>query len=705
MRRFTRLLAAVLAFVVLTPVASTARAQTGTQLQCTDDFTISKNGVSFPTRTCSIPKGVAVSSPVIFNNVLPNPIPAGQSVIYQRSCNFNYGQNLGSDVTATTVCDVIVGPSAQSINLRVSGIVSFTDSDSGSTCNGQEIINSYLNYGLGPAPDGTGLALFSKQGAPEIATFGGTLPTSQAFLFLGANFVEEDTCVSESDYPATAIFHIAANPRLTLTSTQKNIQTLGTSSITAGDALTAVGLFLKGAGAAATGIGSLVDSALGKLVSNVAFDDPPDLNYTVVTTPTNLSIDTSSFPPALSQLTQTLAQMYGLGNAIETTVNRTTGAILSGDGNSVQLQMDALPGFEDQLLSLANELPAQYAAVGQEIVSEGFDPASITLAQVMAIQQHIQANGLSAEMVSELNSLGITDPGTQQDIATAMATADPTQVESILQSRFAAGPLFPPSLPASSNIPVVAAVLPASRSAVVNNTITAFATIINAGTNTATACGILGDANLPINVDYQTTNPATNAVTGTPNTPVNIAPGAAQSFVIAATPTATLGSLNADFSFFCSNANAAPVSAGLNTLLLSASTTPVPDVVALAASGDPGIVDVSPTTNAGVFAVATVNLGSGDQITATTDTNGTTLPLVIDICQTNPATSACLNGSTPAPSVTTQINGGDTPTFGIFVSGTGGTIPFDPANNRVFVRFTDSTSTVRGATSVAVRTH
>jgi hypothetical protein len=127
----------------------------------------------------------------------------------------------------------------------------------------------------------------------------------------------------------------------------------------------------------------------------------------------------------------------------------------------------------------------------------------------------------------------------------------------------------------------------------------------------------------------------------------------------------------------------------------------VPDVVALAASGDPGIVDVSSTTNAGAFAVATVNLGSDDNITATTNTNGTTLPISINVCQTVPATGACM--SPPAASVTTDIQPNATPTFGIFVSGTG-SVPFDPSNNRVFVQFTDSGGVVRGATSVAVRT-
>jgi hypothetical protein len=53
--------------------------------------------------------------------------------------------------------------------------------------------------------------------------------------------------------------------------------------------------------------------------------------------------------------------------------------------------------------------------------------------------------------------------------------------------------------------------------------------------------------------------------------------------------------------------------------------------------------------------------------------------------------------------VTTQINTNATPTFGIFVQGNG-TVPFDPAANRVFVRFKDGGNVTRGSTSVAVRT-
>ena len=53
--------------------------------------------------------------------------------------------------------------------------------------------------------------------------------------------------------------------------------------------------------------------------------------------------------------------------------------------------------------------------------------------------------------------------------------------------------------------------------------------------------------------------------------------------------------------------------------------------------------------------------------------------------------------------MTTTINANATPTFGIFVQGKGN-VPFDPAANRIFVRFRDAGNVTRGSTSVAVRT-
>ena len=249
---------------------------------------------------------------------------------------------------------------------------------------------------------------------------------------------------------------------------------------------------------------------------------------------------------------------------------------------------------------------------------------------------------------------------------------------------------------------LAAASLPTSRSIQIGSTATAFATIINAGSFDATGCAIAPLTLVPGSFVYQTTDPATNALTGTPDTPVDIAAGGLQTFVFAFTPTVEIAPMDVELSYDCTNTDPAPVTVGLNTLLLSASSTPVPDIVALSATptGD-GIVDLPGSSGANAFAVATVNVGSQDSITASADTGTTSLPLTLSICESNPATAECL--SAPAASVTTSINAGATPTFSIFVTGTGA-VPFDPAGNRIFVRFRDSGGVTRGSTSVAVRT-
>jgi 6-phosphogluconolactonase len=250
--------------------------------------------------------------------------------------------------------------------------------------------------------------------------------------------------------------------------------------------------------------------------------------------------------------------------------------------------------------------------------------------------------------------------------------------------------------------PLVAAVLPSSRSVQVGGTpATAFATIMNTGTTTASACSIAPGASLPINFDYQTTNPTTNALTGTVDTPVDIAGGGSQSFVFGVTPTAAVSPTQLLLNFSCANALAAPSQIGLNTLLFSASTTPVPDIVALAATmQNDGILHIPGSGGANAFAVATVNVGASTTITATANTGSATLPISLTLCATDQSGN-CL--ATPSPTVTATSNANGTPTFGVFGRATGA-IPFNPANSRIFVQFLDPSGTVRGSTSVAVAT-
>jgi hypothetical protein len=263
---------------------------------------------------------------------------------------------------------------------------------------------------------------------------------------------------------------------------------------------------------------------------------------------------------------------------------------------------------------------------------------------------------------------------------------------------FAHGGFFAP-LPKPS---LFAAVLPTVRSAQVGKPVTAFATIINASATPGIGCSISPADMVPVTLAYQTTNPATNAVTGTPNTPVNIAAGASQSFVFAATPTNSFAPAEISLSFSCTGPDPAPSQSGLNTLLLSASTTPSADIIALGATTtNDQILHIPGGTGSGAFAVATINLGAAASITASADTGGSLIPLTLNICQTNPTSGQCI--SPIGPLVTTQINANATPTFAVFATASG-PISLDAIGGRIFVSFFDQSGAVRGGTSVAVQT-
>jgi alpha-tubulin suppressor-like RCC1 family protein len=248
-----------------------------------------------------------------------------------------------------------------------------------------------------------------------------------------------------------------------------------------------------------------------------------------------------------------------------------------------------------------------------------------------------------------------------------------------------------------------ASVLPTARSIATGATATAFATMINTGAVAATACSLALPPGFPANFSYQITN-ATNALTGTPDTPVNIAAGAAQGFFLAVTPLVDLNSTELAIVFDCTNTPTTITVPGLNTLLLSASSTPSPDLISIGStpSGD-GIASIPGATGSTAFGAATVNIGAAGTITASVDDNGRGLALTALLCVTNPTTGACTNPATPAASATFALAANASATVAVFVTGTGN-VPFDPGANRLFLRFKTADGVTRGATSVAVRT-
>jgi streptogramin lyase len=258
-------------------------------------------------------------------------------------------------------------------------------------------------------------------------------------------------------------------------------------------------------------------------------------------------------------------------------------------------------------------------------------------------------------------------------------------------------------VPLPSTSPLHAAVLPSSRSVQVGSFATAFATIINAGATAATGCGIAPVTSTPANFSFQTTDPATNMLTGTVNTRVSIPAGGLQAFVVAFKVNSSyVPSTNVLLGYYCDSLPAAASVVGVNTLQLTFADTPVADMIAVGTtpSGD-GFARIGGANGTGVFAIATTNVGIAAQLTGHVRLSDSSLPLTVAVCETDPQTAVCR--ATPAATVIRTMNQNEIATFAAFLNANG-TIAADPAKNRVVFEFLDENGIVRGSTSTAVTT-
>jgi DNA-binding beta-propeller fold protein YncE len=253
-------------------------------------------------------------------------------------------------------------------------------------------------------------------------------------------------------------------------------------------------------------------------------------------------------------------------------------------------------------------------------------------------------------------------------------------------------------------VTTVASVLPGSRSVELGSAATIFASMINAGSTALSGCQIALPASAPagLTLSYQTTNPATNALTGSPNTPVTI-PGnnGSQSFVVSFQGSAAFSAPAMPLDFACTGAAPAAIVPGVDTVDLAMSSTPVADIIALSATATGNGIAEVPNGGAAAFAVASINVGATAPITVSVDTGSAKLPVVTTICETDPSNGQCL--ASPAASVSLSYAGKAAPTFSVFLQASG-TIAFAPASSRVFVRFKDASGGLHGSTSVAIET-
>lgn len=257
-----------------------------------------------------------------------------------------------------------------------------------------------------------------------------------------------------------------------------------------------------------------------------------------------------------------------------------------------------------------------------------------------------------------------------------------------------------PNLPSGPS-PLVASVLPTSRSVQVGNTATVFASIINSGTSSLTNCRIEPDTFVNGFYSYQTTDAGTNALTGTRNTSAPLSAHGLQTFVIAIKAGAPYVPTAVQFRYICDGVTAAAAIPGVNTLQLVFDNTPVADMIAVGVTpSNDGFSHTGGPSGTGIFAVATTNIGPATPLTAKPRLSDGSMPITVTMCETN-ASAQCK--SPPSATVSRSFGNNEASTFSLFLQASGA-VAADPAKFRVFVEFLDGSNIVRGSTSTAITT-
>jgi hypothetical protein len=234
------------------------------------------------------------------------------------------------------------------------------------------------------------------------------------------------------------------------------------------------------------------------------------------------------------------------------------------------------------------------------------------------------------------------------------------------------------------------ATAPDARSVAIGTAATIFVEFVNSGADAATGCSIAKPSGVPIDLSYQTLD-AGGAVSGAADTPADIPAGASQRFLVTFTPTAAFEG-RVHLRYTCTNFTPF-VFEDVNDLFLTASAGDPPDLIAIFStpSGD-GVMRVNAVGGAQAAGGAVVNIGSagGSATVDVTPTFGAFdggIGVILNICETDPATGACM--ASPSPSIQMTV-GGVAKTFSVFASANAGIgAPLFPEYIRVSVVFSD----------------
>lgn len=245
---------------------------------------------------------------------------------------------------------------------------------------------------------------------------------------------------------------------------------------------------------------------------------------------------------------------------------------------------------------------------------------------------------------------------------------------------------------------LVNSILPTSRTVSLGNTVTIFNTVINAGASVATDLTLSVNPALAGIFSYQQTDCATNAIIGSTNPSLDLAPGGILCYVLSFTPNETFTATIVHIQAQADNASSTSLLTGINTWLLRSTAVAEPDIIALTTTAD---FHQTTCSGANAFAVAFSNVGAattGD-ITAVANTGSASLPVSISIEETDPGT-----GKVIGDNILQSVESGANRTVAIFVT-FNGCINFDAAANRIFIEFRDMNNNIVGSTSTAISTN
>ena len=247
---------------------------------------------------------------------------------------------------------------------------------------------------------------------------------------------------------------------------------------------------------------------------------------------------------------------------------------------------------------------------------------------------------------------------------------------------------------------IFAAVLPSSRSGVVNQPITALAALVNPGPGTARNCRMSALNEPAVTLEHRPFHAERGMIQGESGDGPTIQPGESGHFFFTITSSQVFQPRDLEIEFRCDNASPAPIVTGLNTFLFSAYDVQYVDVLAIAAttSGD-GIVHINPNTHVGAFAAAAINIGTPSTEIAVRVVQDPSLSLRLTICDSGNA-SHCASRNADNRTIFDGSRGAAT--FYIRVESDGTPIPRDLARSRITLEFLVANLVV-GSTSVAVR--